>query len=103
VAEVHLSDAAEADLEEIGDYLAAESPAAAISVVARLRASCIGLTSSPERHARVPRFEHRDVRRVVMAPYVVFFRIELENITVLRILHGARDYDGLIFPNDTAD
>jgi toxin ParE1/3/4 len=100
VIKLRLSDAAEADLEEIGDYLAAESPSLAVATVAKLRAACESLRSSPQRHARVPRFEHRDVRRIIVSPYIVFFRIEQDDITVLRIIHGARDYDELLFPED---
>lgn len=101
MTEVHFTDAAELDLEEIGDHIAIESPPSAQKLVRRLREACAKLSYSPARNSRVPRFEHRALRRTVVGQYLIFFRIEADRITILRILHGARDYQAILFPDDS--
>lgn len=51
---VHLSAEAEHDLETIGDYIARDNPARALSFLHELRAKCLGLAEMPERFAGPP-------------------------------------------------
>ena len=55
---VVITDEAEADLERIGDIIAAANPMRAISFVRELRQCCEGLSNMPERFQLVPRRPH---------------------------------------------
>jgi toxin ParE1/3/4 len=96
---VVLTDAAEADLERIGDQIAEHSPRRAVTFVVELREACGGLAEMPERFPLTPRFERSGVRRRVHGNYLVFYRIGPGSIEVLHVLHGAMDYEPLVFPN----
>jgi toxin ParE1/3/4 len=96
---VFLSAAALADLEEIGDWIARDNPARAVTFVHELREACETLAQSPERFAAVPRYKHLGIRRRVYGNYLIFYRIEIDVVDVLHVLHGARDYDAILFPD----
>jgi plasmid stabilization system protein ParE len=98
---VVLADAAATDLERIGDNLAQASPARALEFIRELRACCEGLADMPERFQLVPRYERLGVRRRVHGDYLIFYRIGSEAVEVLHILHGAMDYERLLFPEMT--
>jgi plasmid stabilization system protein ParE len=52
---VRLSAEAERDLESIGDRIAGDNPARAITFIGELRAKCLGLADYPMRFPLVPR------------------------------------------------
>jgi len=91
---------AEIDLEEIGDLIAEQAPRRAASFVRELRTSALGLALGPLAYPFVPRYERHGIRRRVHGRYVIFYKIELGQIFVLRILHGARDYDRILGGGD---
>jgi toxin ParE1/3/4 len=95
---VVLTTLAEADLEHIGDTIAVDSPARALSFIQELRDRCETLAQFPKAYPLVPRYEDRGVRRRVHGNYSIFYRIGLETIDVLHVLHSARDYEPLLFP-----
>ena len=94
---VVLTDEAEADLEAIGDYIAADNPARAVTFVQELRDQCDGLADIPRAVSLVPRYEQHGIRRRVFGNYLIFHRIDADRITVLHVLHGAMDYASLLF------
>lgn len=96
---VFLSAAALADLEAIGDWIARDNPARAATFVRELRDACEALGLSPERFAHVPRYSHLGIRRRVHGNYLIFYRVEVDMVDVLHILHGARDYEAILFPD----
>ena len=95
---VHLSAEAEAELETIGDHIAQDDPARAVSFVVELREACLGLGEFPRRFALVPRFERRGVRRRVHGNYLIFYRVDENAVFVVHILHCAMDYAPILFP-----
>jgi plasmid stabilization system protein ParE len=95
---VVITDEAESDLERIGDAIAESDPLRAISFLQELRGCCEGLADIPERFQLVPRYQHAGIRRRVHGNYLIFYRIEIETIHVLHVLHGAMDYEALLFP-----
>ncbi len=95
---VVITEEAEADLEQIGDTIAVDSPQRAISFVRELRGRCEGLADFPKAYPLVPRYEDRGVRRRVHGNYLIFYCIGIESIDVLHVLHGAMDYEPLLFP-----
>ena len=89
---VDISDAAKRDLEEIGDYIAQDNPPRAATFIAELEAQCLSLADFPEAHPLVERFAHRGLRRHRHGNYLIFFYRRRNCVTVVRILHAARDY-----------
>lgn len=96
---VVVSAAAEADLEAIGDHIAEDNPARALSFVRELRDLCLGLAAIPRAFPLVPRYEHQGVRWRVYGNYLIFYRLEADTVTVLHILHGAVDFAPILFPS----
>ena len=94
---VHLSAEAERDLETIGDFIAADNPARAVSFLGELRSKCLGLADMPERFPLVQRYEATGVRHRGYGNYLIFYRVEMDRVVILHILHGARDYGAILF------
>jgi toxin ParE1/3/4 len=46
----------------------------------------------------VPRHEHRGIRRRPYGTYLIFYRLENKRVVVIHIIHGARDYEAMLFP-----
>lgn len=98
---VVLTDEAEADLEQIGDYIAADSPRRAVTFVQELVKRCQRLAEMPRAFPLVARYEHSGIRRRPYGEYLIFYRIGAERIDVLHVLNGAQDYEAILFPNET--
>ncbi|MDQ0468150.1 type II toxin-antitoxin system RelE/ParE family toxin [Labrys wisconsinensis] len=95
---VVVSPEAEADLEQIADYIAQDAPGRALSFIRELRERCEGLADMPLAFPLVPRYEHRGVRRRVHGRYLIFYRVAADRVDVLHILNGAQDYEAILFP-----
>ncbi len=87
-----------ADLEAIGDWIANDNPVRALSFVQELRNSCLSIQEFPESHPLVPRYEDQNIRRKVHGNYLIFYCVRVDVVVVIHILHGAQDYDALLFP-----
>jgi len=85
-AKVFVSPRAEAQIEAIGDYIAADNPGAAVRFVQTLQRRCYELDQFPERGKPIG---HRH-RALIEAPYLIVYRIEDDTVTVIAVLHGAR-------------
>ncbi|WP_281171517.1 type II toxin-antitoxin system RelE/ParE family toxin [Inquilinus limosus] len=44
----------------------------------------------------MPRYEKRGIRRRVRGNCQIFYRADDEQVYVVRVLHGARDYEALL-------
>jgi plasmid stabilization system protein ParE len=64
-----------------------------------LRACCEELADAPHAYPLVPRYEHANIRRRPYRDYLIFYRAGAGAIEVLHVLHGARDYERLLFPD----
>jgi plasmid stabilization system protein ParE len=94
---VVLSDAADADLEAIGDWIAQDAPLRAVTFVRELRTVCENLGSAPNAYRLSPGHEEAGIRRRPYGNYLIFYAVG-EHVDVLRILEGSRDYEALLFP-----
>jgi toxin ParE1/3/4 len=94
---VRLSAAAKTDLREIGDWIGRDSSRRAASFVEELVHRCQGLSLHPRRNTIVMTVRSRGIRRAVHGDYLLFYEIgqDENEVVVLRILHGARDYQNL--------
>lgn len=97
---VVLSHAAEADLEQIGDYIARDNPMRAANFVQEILVRCRHLAEMPEACPLVPRYEANGIRRLVHGRYLVFYRVMRDQVQILHILNGAQDYERLLFPDE---
>jgi plasmid stabilization system protein ParE len=95
---VVVSQAAEADLETIADWIAQDNPRRALSFVIELRDACMSLGHTPRAFPLEPRHEAHGIRRRVHGNYLIFYRIDPDQVTIIHILHGARDFEPLLFP-----
>lgn len=96
---VVLTDGAKLDLLEIGDYIRLHNHERAAGFVEELLDHCQALADLPRRHPLVPRYEHHGIRRCVHSDYLIFYRIGAERVDIVHILHGAQDYEPLLFPS----
>lgn len=85
-----LSPAAEQDLESIGDHIARDSPTRALSFVRSLRQQCRRIADHPLAFRLRPELGER-VRVSVSGRYLICFEADAQAVTVLRVLHGARN------------
>lgn len=97
---VQITDAAEVDLEHIGDAIAADNPARSVSFVRELVARCERLTDMPHRFGLIAGHEDSGIHKVPHHGYLIFYRIGESDVSVIRILHGAMDYEKILFPED---
>ncbi|MDR0781620.1 MAG: type II toxin-antitoxin system RelE/ParE family toxin [Pseudomonadales bacterium] len=96
---VRFTTAAKMDLQEIGDYIAKDNPRRALSFVAELQQKSLELAASPRAFPLVPRYEKYGIRWRVHGNYLIFYRVNDEQIVVVHILHGAMDYAAVLFEN----
>lgn len=91
--------AARRDLEAVADFIAADDAASALAFVAELREACEGLATLMRRFPLVPRYAALGIRRRVHGNYLIFYRIRGDTVEILHVLHGAMDYERVLFPS----
>jgi toxin ParE1/3/4 len=85
------SPAAEADVEEIGQYLErVASPAVATSVVSKIRAAGLRYCDFPFSARMIPEFQDTTRRETFVYQWRLMYRVEDDCIRVLRVVHGRR-------------
>ena len=92
---VEFSPAAAADLGEIADYIARDSPSRARSFIDELEAQCVGLGDNPEMGAARPELAE-GLRSLAYRRYILFYRIQESHVRIERVLHGMRDITTLL-------
>jgi toxin ParE1/3/4 len=79
------------DLEAIGDYIARDSPAAAVRIVIRILDQAELLAAHPHagRAGRVPA-----TREMIVSdtPFILPYRVKGDVVEVLAVFHGARQW-----------
>jgi len=95
MGQVYCSRDAERDLEEIWDYLASRRVQLADQFLDRVESVTLLLADQPGMGHRcdhlIPGLR---AQRLLRSPYVIYYRPEADGITIVRILHGARDIPG---------
>jgi len=85
------------DLEEIGDYIALDNLIRARTFVAELRAHCEKICLNSAGYRLRPEVSD-DLRSCAHGNYVIFFESTTEQVTIVRIVHGARDISEVLEP-----
>jgi plasmid stabilization system protein ParE len=83
------------DLERIADYIAEDSPGYAAAFVRRVRDRARSLEEMAERGRVVPELEEPAVRELIVGSYRLIFEIDDATVSILGLIHGARDLASL--------
>jgi plasmid stabilization system protein ParE len=95
-----LTPAADQDLNDIWDYIAGDSVAAANRVLDALEAAFQQLAEAPALgHYREDLADKRHRFHSVFS-YLIVYRWETRPLQIIRVLHGARDVQGLLGGTD---
>jgi addiction module RelE/StbE family toxin len=101
MAKIHVSPEAKDDLHGIKKYITEElcSPTAAINTVSKITKAIRNLEDFPEIGAPLSSIVTAplDYRFLVCGNYLVFYRNEGNNVIVVRVLYGRRDYMAILF------
>ena len=89
------SDKADQDLENIGDYIAKDSPRRAVTFIDELQLHCKRASEQP--YAYPARGDlGPGLRMAVHGKYLILFRPEGNTVFIERIVHGARDLHNIL-------
>lgn len=101
---VVLTQRATNDLLSIQQYISQRNPERAETFVEELLERCYDLADMATAFPLVPRYERYGIRRRSHGNYLIFYQITGDQIEVIHILHGAREYLPLLFheANDAA-
>ena len=86
---------AERDIEEILSYIAAESPSAASRWLGSMRDTCARLADMPKMGVARPEIRP-EMRLFFMGNYLIAYREIAGGVEIVRVLHGARRWQGLL-------
>lgn len=92
---VEITATAEADVADIWEYIAQDSPEAASAFILRLEDQIGALERFPKRCPHVPesRLRGERYRHLLFGHYRAIFKIAGDRVIVLRVVHGARLFD----------
>jgi len=96
---VEITPSAEADIAEIWDYIAQDSPANANAFVLAIEEQIASLEKFPERCPRIPENEilATSYRHLIHGSYRTIFRIAGSRVIILRVIHSSRLLDTSFF------
>lgn len=93
---VLFSEAAERDLEDIGDWIGQDNLARAVTFVRELQARCLSLGKYPQRFPAVCSIADVPVRKLSHKGYLVLYSVREGEVTIARIIHGSRDWASIL-------
>jgi toxin ParE1/3/4 len=97
-----IAEAAEADLEEIADYISHElkEPETALKQLTRIEEAMTTLEELPERHSLVQDkyLAAKGIRKLPIDNYLIFYNINksINTINIARVLHERRDWESIL-------
>ena len=101
MSNIHYTPEAEDDLAGIKEYISEElnNPVAAMNTVARITKRIRDLEQFPGLGAQLSSIINivSDYRYLVCANYMAFYRIDGDDVRIIRVLYGARDYVKILF------
>lgn len=96
MAKVRWSLTAGDDLRELEDFIARDSVLHAIQFIDRIVESAETLQITPQLGRIVPEFSRPDLRELLFRGYRVVYLLKDEYVTILRVVHGARELVELV-------
>ncbi len=95
------------DLDSIFDYISEDKLAAAAAMLEQIENSILKLADNPRMGTVLPTNELSLVepgyRRIVVKPYLIFYRIGKDELFISRVLHSRQDWMNLLFENSFSD
>jgi toxin ParE1/3/4 len=95
-----IADEARDDLARIGERIAQDNPRRAVTFIDEIEAHCERISVTPLAYPLLPGREATRLRRAVHGNYLIFYRIDPDHVVVVHVLHGARDYEAILFPDE---
>ena len=86
---------AERDIEEIGDYIAHDNPARAVTFIEELTEQCRRLVEHPAAAPLRPEFGD-GVRMALFGRYLIFYSSNADELIIIRVIHGARNWSARV-------
>ena len=90
--EVVWTSGARTDLDEIVAYIANDSPPSALAFLEEVSGKAESLSTLSERGRVVPEIGDPNVRELLIRTYRLFYEVRENEVTVLGVLHGAREF-----------
>lgn len=91
---------AQQDMEQIFDYIAVElcNPTAAIGQINDFEKALENVCVFPESYPYINNeyVKDKSLRKLTVNNYIVFYRIKENEIQVIRVLYGMRNYESLL-------
>jgi toxin ParE1/3/4 len=97
---VVISETAYIELLQIGHWIKLDNPGRAERFISEIYDRCQTLRDMPKAFPLVPRREEQGIRSRPYGDYLIFYRINGNVIDLLHIMHGARDYEAIPFPEE---
>ena len=91
---------AKADLGEIGEWIGQDSNVRAETFIAELRHACEKIADMPRAFPLLPHRPESGLRRRPYKSYLIFYIITEDGVAIARVVHAARDYEKILFPDD---
>jgi len=94
----HFAPQAEIDLEEVGDYIALDNPARAVSFIREIQRygnTCEKIAGGPDHYAARPDLGDT-IRICAHGNHLIVFEPFDDGALILRVLHGARNVPGVL-------
>ena len=87
---VHWTNTAIDHLLAVYEHLARDSPLYARRIVERLIRRSEEVAEFPLSGRMVPEYETQDIREVIERPYRIIYRVTMDRIDVLAVVHGTQ-------------
>jgi len=88
---LHWTSKAHSDLVRLYEFLRPDNPTAAAKVMRQLVAGAKRIPTHPRLGARLPEFDPREVRRVLVGDYELRYELTESDVFILRIFHTRED------------
>ena len=90
---------AEADLINIVEYIAIDSPRNALRVFNKIKKKAADLTFHPEKGRIVPELRDQGInqyRELIIAPWRIIYRVSDENVYVLSVIDSRQNVEDIL-------
>ena len=92
VREVIWAASARNALDEVIEYIARDSPQAAVKVLEEVLGTAGSLATLSERGRIVPELNDPTIRELFVFMYRLLYEVEKHRVRIVAFLHGARDF-----------
>lgn len=91
--DIVITETAYADLEDIENYIAQDSPIIARKFIIRIFDKIEQLYDYPESGKPVPEIKDQTIKELLLNKYRIIYQLQEDQINILRVVHGARLLD----------